>query len=467
MNATLELGQKILAVALIPRWALPVELDLNEILAPSREGGWAWVPVACALLAAVAGVCGLWWIVTRDVSTRRRAEAALRASEERLRRILETVNEGVWVVDSRGTIEFVNARMAETCDATEEQMVGRSFLDFVSPENVPLAKQGLEAILQGEKVHRELRHRRRDGSETLLLDSKSPLRAPDGRVTGAVAVFMDITAHRRAEEQLLQARKMEAIGRLVSGIAHDFNNISAVILSSCDCLLDQCAEDAPLRPEIQEIQAAGQRAVALVRQLLAFGRKSVFNPVRTDLNSVVTGVEKLLRRTMGENITVEVSLTAAPWPVRLDPSQIELVLMNLAVNARDAMPEGGSFRIETRNVEISEDREKPAAPLGREARLLASDTGRGMTPEVRSRIFEPFFTTKAPGKGTGLGLSTVFGIVQQAGGTIAVESEPGGGTTFIISFPTPYLEHADQARVHRDAHPHDEHQLLQVATYSR
>jgi CheY-like chemotaxis protein len=235
--------------------------------------------------------------------------------------------------------------------------------------------------------------------------------------------------------ELEQAQKMEAVGRLASGIAHDFNNLLVVVLGCSEFLLEELPEADPHREDVQQIREAGERAPRLVAQLLAFARKTPGRPVRTDLNSVVLGIEKIVRRTIGEDIQVSLALTPDPWPVRIDTGQLEQVILNLAVNARDAMPKGGRLRIETANDHASERAADGSGARGRGVALRVSDTGCGMTAEVSSRIFEPFFTTKERGKGTGLGLSTVFGIVRRAQGKVAVASEPGKGSTFTISLP--------------------------------
>jgi signal transduction histidine kinase/CheY-like chemotaxis protein len=247
----------------------------------------------------------------------------------------------------------------------------------------------------------------------------------------------------RVQNRLHQSQRLESLGQLAGGIAHDFNNLLVVILSCSRFLLEELPEDDPRRSDIEDIKEAGDRAANLVRQLLAFGRRSPQLNIVVDLNEVVGGVEKLLRRTIGEHISMTVSLAPDPWPTTIDPTHFEQVLLNLALNARDAMPTGGELRVSTSNSML----EHPPANCeglapGRYALLTIEDTGSGMTPEILSKMFEPFFTTKEKGKGTGLGLSTVYGIVEEAHGTIAVTSVPGQGTTFTI-----YLPACDEAQV--------------------
>jgi two-component system cell cycle sensor histidine kinase/response regulator CckA len=247
----------------------------------------------------------------------------------------------------------------------------------------------------------------------------------------------DVTERRGMEEQLRQSQKLEAVGRLAGGVAHDFNNLLTAILGGAQLLADGLAPSSPLRQEALEIQEAGRKAALLTRQLLAFGRKQAARPVVVDLGEIVTGLDRMLRRLIGEDVELVTAARPGAGCVRADPGQIEQVIVNLAVNARDAMPAGGRLTIETANVELGEDvtRRHAEAKPGPHVMLAVSDTGVGMTPEVRSHLFEPFFTTKRQGEGTGLGLSTVYGIVKQCGGEIGVCSEPGKGTVFKIYFP--------------------------------
>jgi two-component system, cell cycle sensor histidine kinase and response regulator CckA len=241
---------------------------------------------------------------------------------------------------------------------------------------------------------------------------------------------------RRQEAELLQAQKMEAIGRLAGGVAHDFNNVLAAIFGYSDLLLEQFTDDDPRRADVQEIRRSAERAAALTRQLLAFSRKQILQPRVVNLNDVIAGLQTLLARLVGEDVTLDVRGQQDLWPVRADPGQMEQVLMNLAANARDAMPEGGRLSISTANVEVQPDPlHRPGLHAGMYATMTVGDNGSGVPEDVRGHMFEPFFTTKDQGKGTGLGLATVYGIIKQSEGSVYVESEAGAGTRFIIYLP--------------------------------
>jgi nitrogen-specific signal transduction histidine kinase/CheY-like chemotaxis protein len=258
-----------------------------------------------------------------------------------------------------------------------------------------------------------------------------------GEITHSVAIKQGVTERKQLEKQLRQAQKMEAIGLLSGGIAHDFNNLLGVIIGYSEILEDRLEQNSDLRKGVEEIKKAGQRAVSLIRQLLAFSRQQVLAPRVLNLNAVVADTEKMLQRLIGEDVQLTTVLASELWQVRADQGQIEQVIMNLAVNARNAMPEGGKLIIETRNVHLDREyilRHPPTVP-GNYVMLVVTDTGIGMDEQTRSHIFEPFFTTKELGKGTGLGLSTVYGIVKQSGGYVWVESEPGLGSTFKVYLP--------------------------------
>jgi nitrogen-specific signal transduction histidine kinase/CheY-like chemotaxis protein len=265
----------------------------------------------------------------------------------------------------------------------------------------------------------------------------TPVRDQRGEITHFIAIKVEVTERKRLEQQLRQAQKMEAVGRLAGGVAHDFNNLLTIISGYSELLLEHPGEVEPLRGYVNEIRNASGRAASLTRQLLAFSRQQVLAPRVLDLNAVVANVEKMLKRLIGEDIDLVTVLGESLWPVKADPGQLEQVLLNLAVNARDAMPKGGMLTIETANVEMDKSYAQRHFPLspGPYVLLAFSDTGIGMDAETQARLFEPFFTTKEMGKGTGLGLATVYGIVKQSGGYIWVYSKVGKGTTFKIYLP--------------------------------
>ncbi|MGZ3481933.1 MAG: ATP-binding protein, partial [Myxococcaceae bacterium] len=284
---------------------------------------------------------------------------------------------------------------------------------------------------------------RADGSALPVEYCSVPIRRNGERI-GAVVSFLDVSARKKAEEdlrkteeQLRQAQKMEAIGQLTGGVAHDFNNILSIILSYSSLILEDLGQDSQMRQDVLEIRTAGERAADLTRQLLAFSRRQILQPRIVDLNQVLAGMEKMLRRVIGEDIDLNMLPAPEPALANVDPGQFEQVIMNLAVNARDAMPEGGNLTVEISRVELGQTyaEEHAGVTAGPHLMVAVTDSGTGMDRQTQERIFEPFFTTKAPGKGTGLGLSTVFGIVRQSGGHIWVYSEPAKGTTFKIYLP--------------------------------
>jgi two-component system, cell cycle sensor histidine kinase and response regulator CckA len=328
---------------------------------------------------------------------------------------------------------------------TLEEMIGQPVWKFIVEEET--ARQQILEKLAGTKPPGrgvERTYRRKDGTTLPVLIEDRILRDSGGRIIGIRTTIQDISGLKRAEEemrvleeQFRQSQKMEAVGRLGGGIAHDFNNLLTVIKGYSQLSLLDLKESDPLWGNIQEIQKATQRATDLTRQLLAFSRRQILDLKVLDLNILLRDLDKMLRRIIGEDIELVTLLSGDLGRVKIDPGQIEQVIFNLAVNARDAMPSGGKLLIETTNVEL--DKEYANAHIGvvpgRYVKLSVSDTGIGMSQEVREKVFEPFFTTKDKGKGTGLGLSTVYGIVKQSGGNIWVYSEPGHGTTFKIYLP--------------------------------
>lgn len=370
---------------------------------------------------------------------RQRVGQQLHEQERYFRSLIEQAMDVIAVLDAEAAIKYASPSVAQVLGFAPEELVGRSILDLVHPEDSEgTLKAFAEGVARGEGNGRllELRLRRKDG-EYRTLEATGRYLVDDPTVNGVVINARDVTDRRLLERQLLQSQKMEAVGRLAGGVAHDFNNILTAILGYTGLLLDGLPTLSPLRPDLDEIRNAANRATGLTRQLLAFSRKQVLEMRVLDLNELVSDMDRLLRRLLGEDIDVVTKLDRALGAVRADASQLEQVIVNLAVNARDAMPEGGKLTVETANAELDETYAREHLPVrpGSYVMLAVSDNGVGMSPETMSHVFEPFFTTKDKGKGTGLGLATVYGIVKQSGGSIWCYSEPGQGTTFKVYLP--------------------------------
>jgi two-component system cell cycle sensor histidine kinase/response regulator CckA len=368
-------------------------------------------------------------------SARRHAEEALRASEVRYRALFDNSPLPKWVYDV-GTLRFlaVNETAVRAYGYSRDEFLGMTIKDIRPPEDVPRLVSDIQNLTADDRIG-VWRHRKKDGTE-FDAEIHAHTFEQDGRACRLI-VAQDVTERRRLEEQLRQAQKMEAVGRLAGGVAHDFNNILSVILSYGEMLLADLSPGEPMRDDIDEIAKAGRRAVDLTRQLLSFSRQQVLEPKVLEPNDLLANIDKMLRRILGADIDLASVPGEQLGRVRADPGSLEQVIMNLVVNARDAMPTGGKLTIETANAELDEEyaSQHPGSKPGPHVMIAVSDTGTGMDAATRSRIFEPFFTTKPQGKGTGLGLSTVFGIVHQSGGTVWVYSEVGKGTTFKVFLP--------------------------------
>ena len=370
----------------------------------------------------------------RDITERKRAEA----EHVRLVTAIEQSAEAVLMTNTEGEIQYVNPAFTRITGYSRDEVLGQNPRILKSGKQDPAFYQQLWAtILKGEIWHGELINRRKDGSLYSEQMSIAPVRSAGGEVTYFIATKQDVTEHKKLEQQLIQAQKMEAVGRLAGGVAHDFNNLLTIINGYAQLLIEPISPQDPRRGHLKEILTAGERAASLTRQLLAFSRRQVLEPRVLNLNSVLADVAKMLRRLIGEDVELVSTLKPDLGRVKVDPGQIEQVIMNLAVNARDAMPQGGKLFVETSNVEIDANYARSHSPMmpGKYVMVAVSDTGCGMDLETQAHLFEPFFTTKEKGHGTGLGLATVYGIVKQSGGFIWVYSVPGRGSTFKIYLP--------------------------------
>ena len=426
----------------------------RELVASRKDGSPFSVEIGLSPVAANGRRYTLATVA--DITARRAAEQDLAEREQRLRALMENANDAIAVVGADdGLIRDVNQKMMALLGVTREQMVGREARDFAISSGVDeLVRLFYEAAETGSGRLRESYIRKPDGTVGVLDFSLSLVDVGGERLV--LAIGREITQERALEEQLRQAQRMEAVGRLAGGIAHDFNNLLTAILGYARLLATDLPADDERQPEVAEIIGAGVRATELTRQLLAFSRQQVLEPRVVDLNQLISGVHRILDRIIGEDVSIELRLSPDTPPIFADPGQMEQVLMNLVVNARDALDSGGVITIATDCRDLPEDPPEFATPLaaGRYTLLSVSDNGSGIPPEVMPKIFDPFFTTKGAGKGTGLGLATVLGIVEQTGGGIRVDTVPGGGTTFTIALPGEHAQ-VDSVRhslpVHRDS----------------
>lgn len=391
------------------------------------DGTYFWAHVTVSLHRNAAGEPKYFIAVVEDVSERRQAQ-------DELQHVFNLSPDMICTATFDGQFTRINEAWTRTLGRSAEELRTTSFLDFIHPDDREASLKELRRVTAGQTTAGFTnRCRTADGSYRWM-----EWNATADPVAGVIyAVARDQTDRRLLEEQLHHAQKMEAVGRLAGGVAHDFNNLLTAIIGFGELTLDQLAPDAPARQDVGEILGAARRAAALTSQLLAFSRKQILEPTILDLNTVVDDMQALIGRVIGDDVVLSTTLGDGLCRISADRSQIEQVLMNLAVNARDAMASGGTLRIETDAVRLDRTfvAAHPSAAEGPHVRLRVSDTGTGMEPEVLAHIFEPFFTTKPSGKGTGLGLATVYGIVKQSGGYIWVDSRPDHGTSFTIALP--------------------------------
>ena len=399
-----------------------------------RDGSPVWTSNSVTVMRDEDGEPMGFVGVSHDITARKRAEA----ERDRLTAALGQTGDAVMITDPSGVIAYVNAAFERLTGYAPKEVIGRSARLLDSGQHSPGHYEEIARTTAGGGTWSgSLVDRRKDGSLVEVASVISPIVHDDGAQVGRVEVARDTTRERQLEAQLRQAPKMEAVGRLAGGVAHDFNNLLTAILGHARFLQEDAGLDAAHLADAAAIEQAAERAASLTRQLLTFSRRQVVRPTVLDVNAVVDGIMPMVGRLLGEDIAVRVQRGGGLDRVRMDGGQLEQVIVNLAVNARDAMPDGGTLAIETAQVAIDEAyaRTHPGAWAGPAVRLTVSDTGRGMDEATRERIFEPFFTTKELGRGTGLGLATVYAIVQQTGGHILVDSEPGRGATFSIYLP--------------------------------
>jgi PAS domain S-box-containing protein len=366
------------------------------------------------------------------------ARARLAQAQQRLITAIEQASESIIITDTRGNFVYVNPGFEQASGHSRDEVIGKNASYLSSGKHDAAFYDDLWATIRAGRVwHGRFINRRKDGNLYTEDATITPVRGENGAIISYVSVQRDVTRELQLEEQYRQAQKMEVVGRLTAGIAHDFNNLLTAINGFAEIARTKAAPDDPLRESLDRILSSGWRAADLVRQLMAFSRKQIVEPEVLSLNMVVADMDKLLRRVIGEHINLKTALGSGLWAIKADPAQVEQVVVNLAVNARDAMPDGGHLTIETANVVLDQDYAAGhlGALPGEHVLLAISDDGTGMSDEVKAHLFEPFFTTKRAGKGTGLGLATVYGIVKQSGGHVRCYSEEGQGTTFKVYLP--------------------------------
>jgi len=400
-----------------------------------RDGSRVWIEANVANVHKDGQLVGRL-AVMRDISSRRHTEAALRETSQTLRTLIDASPVAIMSLDLGGRVTLWNRSAERMFGWSHPEILGQ-LLPTVPEDKRAEFEAAIAQNRRGEASVYETQRKRKDGSLVNVLTSTAAILDSEGRVAATMAIIVDVTEQKQLEEQLRQAVKMEGIGRLAGGIAHDFNNLLTVIAGRIYLLMSQLPAGHAMRPDLQLIEQTGERAATLTKQLLAFSRKQILAPIVLDLNDVVTSMKQLLERVLGEDVDLIIELDPSLGRVLTDQGQLEQVILNLAVNARDAMPDGGQLVLETSNVEVDETYLRQHVDLhpGSYVALAVTDNGIGMAAATLARIFEPFFTTKEVGRGTGLGLATAYGIVRQSNGHITVYSEPGHGTTFRVYLP--------------------------------
>ncbi len=420
----------------------------------TKDGSVVWALASTDLVPAGPGGDPGFLCFMVDITERKQLEEALRRSEANYRVLAETAQDHIFVIARGDRIEYVNRAAALQLRTVPERIIGRLRTEIFPPDVAERQGHGLTRVLQtGEPLYVEGRTMYLE-REVWLGTWLTPIPGDDGQARAVLGVSRDITEQRRLQTELSNAQKLEAIGRLAGGIAHDFNNNLTAILGFVEMVLLRTDLPAEAAQDLKEVQHAGERAAGLVRRLLAFGRRQVLQPTNLNLNTLIDSLTPMLRRLIGDSVVIDVTLAREPWAVSGDVTEFEQIVMNLALNARDAMPSGGTLTIATTNLEASQNL-RPTMTPGPYVQLTIRDTGTGMDARTKEHVFEPFFTTKPVGQGTGLGLSTVYGIVKQLNGSIWVDSEVGQGTAFHVYLPAAARDAANvEIEAAAEAAPH-------------
>lgn len=426
-----------------------------ELINYTKAGEEFWIELDIVPIADDKGWYTHWVSVERDITERKQAEEVARLSNERFKLIARATNDVIWDWNLVTNKVWWNDNYQNLFGYSPGPTAPgpESWTDHIHPADRERVVKGIHAVIEGKDVnwHDEYRYLCANGEVITVIDRGFVIRDETGKAVRMLGSMVDVTELRALDERLRQAQRLEAVGQLTGGIAHDFNNLLTVILGNVELLKESLAEDSSLQPLVEITSTAAERGAALTNRLLAFARRQALDPKVVDINKLVRGMDGLLRRALTENIDIEIVQSSGLWRTEVDPGQLETAILNLAINARDAMPQGGELTIETANIFLDEmytHRYGDVTP-GEYVMLTISDTGTGMSPEVAARAFDPFFTTKSAGKGSGLGLSMVFGFIKQSGGHISIYTEEGEGSTFKLFLPRaaitePVFEHTDK-----------------------